>query len=266
MRYVLPLCVALATSVCVTQPARGDDVAKAKRLFKKAEAHFAKGRFQQALELYLRAYEAKPLPGFHFNIGQCYRGLNQHEQAVEHFEKYLASPNPKHRADAERLVQLSRDALEQQRKDQPPEEPPVPEEQPPGLAPTPPIAAPVAPEPKPEPPPPPKRGRRRLKPIYFWTGVGVTAALLLTGTITGGMALSKSSEFNDESTPYGDLQDLKDSGESLRTAANVTFGLSLATAVGTAVLYFFTDFSGKETAVSAAPTSGGGMVTVGGSF
>jgi hypothetical protein len=101
--------------------------------------------------------------------------------------------------------------------------------------------------------------------------------MLVTGTITGAMALQKSSKFKDQDTPYEDLQDLKDSGKTLKTVASVTIGIGAAAAVGTAVLYFFTDFGSKEktdtdteegmeTSVTAAPIIGGGMVTVGGRF
>jgi hypothetical protein len=89
---------------------------------------------------------------------------------------------------------------------------------------------------------------------------------LLICTITGSVALSKDSDYNDPNTPHGELQDLKDSGEGLRTAANVTFGLGLAAAIGTAALYVFTDFESKDRAVSATPTADGGMVVYGGRF
>lgn len=258
MRRIVILLI--ASAVLVSSPAlarsKGGDVAKAKRLFKQAEEHFAKEEYRKALELYEQAYEAKPLAGFHFNIAQCHRALGEYRPAIEHFEQYLAkSDNPQNKADAERLLQLSRDALaEEERQKALEQEEPVPEP-----------APVVAPPPKPTPEPP--KSRRRLRPLYFWSGVGVTGGLLLIGTITGAMALSKSSEFNDTSTPYGDLQDLKDSGESLRTASTVTFTLGLVAAAGTAALYFFTDFSGgKEKAVAASPIPGGAVVTAVGRF
>ena len=248
--------ILIASVVLAANPALAKDasVTKAKQLFKQAEEHFAKEEYRKALELYEQAYEAKPLAGFHFNIAQCHRALGEYRQAIEHFEQYLAnSDNPGNKEDAERLLQLSRDALaEEERQKALEKEEPLPEP-----------APVVAPPPKPQPEPP--KSRRRLRPLYFWSGVGVTGGLLLIGTITGAMALSKSSEFKDTSTPYGDLQDLKDSGESLRTASTVTFTLGLVTAAGTAALYFFTDFS-KEKAVAATPIPGGAMITAAGRF
>jgi len=250
--------ILFATMVLAANPALARDasVARAKRLFKEAEGHFAKEEYRKALELYKQAYDAKPLAGFHFNIAQCHRALGEYRQAIEHFEQYLSkSDNPQNKADAERLLQLSKDALaEEERQKALEKEEPVPEP-----------APVVAPPPKPQPEPP--KSRRRLRPLYFWSGVGVTGGLLLIGTITGAMALGKSSEFKDSSTPYNDLQDLKDSGESLKTASTVTFTLGLVAAAGTAALYFFTDFSGgKEKAVAATPIPGGAVVTAVGRF
>jgi tetratricopeptide (TPR) repeat protein len=262
MRRAVALLTLLAT-VLSSQPVRADDVAKAKRLFRQAEQAFAKNDFEGALELYKQAYEAKPLVGFHFNLGQCYRSLGRYEEAIQHFEAYLrSSTNPKNRADAEKLIKLCREALSQQPASTPvePEEPasaPVDREAVPGLD----------KEAKPTlPPAETKPGRRRLKPIYFWSGVGVTGALLLVGTVTGGVALAKSSEFKDPATAESELQDLKDSGEALRTTSTVMFALSAAAAAGTAALYFFTDFSYGKEKVVATPVPGGGMITMGGVF
>jgi hypothetical protein len=251
----------LSFFICVTVaaasiPAMADDIAEAKKLFMEAEKHFNAGEYEQALDLYKQAYEKKPLPGFHFNIGQCYRNLGKYDLAIEHYRNYLEhAKNPKRRADVEKLIEESQKKLDEQKPAVVPEPTPPPE-------PVPPIEEK---QPEPEPEPEPVKGKG-LSPVFFWTGVGVTAAMLLTGTITGAMALSKSSEFKDPTTPYGDLQDLKDSGTTLKTTSSVTFAIGAVAAVGTTVLFFFTDFGSKETEVSGGPIPGGGMVTLGGSF
>lgn len=245
------LCVTLAAV-----PAMADEIAEAKKLFMEAEKHFNANEYEKALELYKQAYEKKALPGFHFNIGQCYRNLEKYDLAIEHYRKYLEhAKNPKRRADVEKLIEESQKKLDEQKALAAPPEPTPPPE-------------PVAPvdEQPPEPEPEPVKGKG-LSPIFFWTGVGVTGAMLLIGTITGAMALSKSSEFKDPATPNADLQDLKDSGNSLKTASTVTFAIGAAAAVGTTVLFFFTDWGSKETQVSGGPIpGGGGMVTLGGTF
>jgi tetratricopeptide (TPR) repeat protein len=62
---------------------------KARVLFKAAETDFSLGRFQEALEGYSMAYEAKPLPGLLFNIGQCHFELANYERAIFFYEQFL---------------------------------------------------------------------------------------------------------------------------------------------------------------------------------
>jgi tetratricopeptide (TPR) repeat protein len=94
-RVALALALSLTAAVS-TRPARADGVqdddratARAKQFFADGEKLFALGRFAAALEKYERAYEAKPLPGFLFNIGQCHRNLDEYDAAIFSFRKYL---------------------------------------------------------------------------------------------------------------------------------------------------------------------------------
>lgn len=252
MKYITNLSLILSISLFFAPPALGAEQ-DAKKLFLKAEGHFAAGEFSEALALYQRAYQIKPLPGFHFNMGQCHRNLDQFEEAIEQFNLYLKKSNPpKHRADAEELIRACeaerQRALEAELLETP---------QPASLPADPGAGAESA---------PPTDNRRKLPPLYFWSGVGLTGALAITGTITGALSLGKSSSYSDPSTPREELQGLKDSGESLRTASTVTFILALATAAGTVVTYFYTDFGSKKGLVSATPLPGGGAVVLRGQF
>ena len=98
-------------------------------------------------------------------------------------------------------------------------------------------------KPPPPPPPPPSKG---LHPIYFWSAVGVGGAMLLMGTVTGGLALNKSSKYKDPATSASEAAYLKDQGGDLKTASTVTFIVGATAVAGAAVLYFFTDFQRKE--------------------
>jgi tetratricopeptide (TPR) repeat protein len=96
-RACLALCCAIAATTVVpligdgTRPACAEDpvTRAAKRNFEKGEKLFALGRFDEALEQYQKAFDAKPIPAFLFNIGQCYRNLADYEQAIFSFRKYL---------------------------------------------------------------------------------------------------------------------------------------------------------------------------------
>lgn len=85
---LLTLCIAIGAPV---RTASADDPATraARRHFERGEKLFALGRFDEALEQYQNAFDAKPLPGFLYNIGQCYRNLGDYEQAIFSFKKYL---------------------------------------------------------------------------------------------------------------------------------------------------------------------------------
>jgi len=150
--------VLAAASLSVTLPAReveardsAEDAAmkRAQAHFKKGEKLFALGRFDDALVEYEAAFEAKPLPGFLFNIGQCHRNLGDYDAAIFSFRKYLElDPEADDRAEVEDLIDELEEKASEDRIDEPP-------------------------------PPPKERPRARKKPIYtkwwFWGGVAVAA-------------------------------------------------------------------------------------------
>src|SRR5690349_17724289 len=106
-RLFLLLCVCLAVAV----PARtsyADDPATraARRHFERGEKLFALGKFDEALEEYQTAFDAKPLPAFLYNIGQCYRNLGDLDQAIFSFKKYLKlEPEAENKDAVNRLVE-----------------------------------------------------------------------------------------------------------------------------------------------------------------
>jgi len=106
-RLFLLLCVCLAVAV----PARtsyADDPATraARRHFERGEKLFALGKFDEALDEYQTAFDAKPLPAFLYNIGQCYRNLGDLDQAIFSFKKYLKlEPEAENKDAVERLIE-----------------------------------------------------------------------------------------------------------------------------------------------------------------
>jgi tetratricopeptide (TPR) repeat protein len=160
----------LLVFLCVSTVARADDPAQraAKRHYDRGEKLFALGKFDEALDEYQKAFDAKPLPGFLFNIGQCYRNLGDYDQAIFSFKKYLKlDPNAANREKVEHLLEELEDKKErgegqklvkkdkEDKKEPPPDEPETPR-------------------------PPPH------KPIYskwwFWTVVGGVAVAGGVGT------------------------------------------------------------------------------------
>src|SRR5262245_19007672 len=101
---LLIMCLAVAVP---SRTASADDPATraARRHFERGEKLFALGKFDEALEEYQSAFDAKPLPGFLYNIGQCYRNLNDLDQAIFSFKKYLKlDPEATNREAVEQLI------------------------------------------------------------------------------------------------------------------------------------------------------------------
>ncbi len=88
-------------------------VERAKELFAKGNQHYELGELTQALELYKRAYQIKPLVAFLFNIAQCHRKLGQHKEAITLYQSYLVGvPNAENKPLVEDLIAESKAALQ----------------------------------------------------------------------------------------------------------------------------------------------------------
>jgi tetratricopeptide (TPR) repeat protein len=104
-RYLVMLVLAVLACVRV---AHADDAAMkaAKRHFDRGEKLFALGKFDEALDQYQQAFDAKPIPAFLFNIAQCHRNLGDYDAAIFSFKKYLQlEPEAPNREKVEELIQ-----------------------------------------------------------------------------------------------------------------------------------------------------------------
>lgn len=165
MRCLISVGVAVAlVATLAAQPAHADNgkgkqdhaLVVAKRHFYRGQRLFDLRRFKQALAEYEKAYEAKQLPAFLFNIGQCYYNLGDFESALFSYRRFLKlSPNtPKRRAVEKLIVKLELE-LEESRKA-------ARKKQNGGIEPIPVVR------------------KRRARPVYkkwwFWTGLAVVGA------------------------------------------------------------------------------------------
>jgi tetratricopeptide (TPR) repeat protein len=143
--------------LCVSGVAHaGDDAAtrSSKKHYERGEKLFALGKFDDALAEYQQAFDAKPLPDFLYNIGQCYRNLDDLDQAIFSFKKYLKlAPDAPDRDKVEKLIADLEDKKargEGKKLIQPPPPPP--------------------------PLPPPTAHTPIYKTWWFWTGVVAAGA------------------------------------------------------------------------------------------
>ena len=146
--------------------------AKDRREMQAREA-YAAGRYQDALEVYVKLYAEKLHPNFLRNIGRCYQNLGEPDKAISSFKEYLRKARRLDRGERDEIEGYIRE-MEQLKQTRPAAPPPSAAE----IAPRPLAPTPVAPEPAPPvnlqataPPPEPASA-----PIYrrwwFWTAIG----------------------------------------------------------------------------------------------
>ncbi len=103
-RILIATCFAL---LAFTRAAHAEDVAEraAKRHYERGQKLFGLQKFEDALEQFQKAFDAKPIPDFLFNIGQCQRNLGDYEAAIFSFKRYLKlDPETDNREKVESLI------------------------------------------------------------------------------------------------------------------------------------------------------------------
>jgi tetratricopeptide (TPR) repeat protein len=184
-----------------------------------ARKSYAEKEYEKAIEGFEKAFAAHPDPKIHFNLAQSHRLLGHEAQALEHYRKFLAAIPGIEEFTSEKKEAMTAEvekriaALEESLR--PASEPdPAPD-----------------PESRPEPDPVPVAPAGEvplLKRWWFWTGVGVTAALTLGTVWAGTRALSANDDWErdqvisdrDRAARYQDMTDVFLAG-AVVTAAGV---------------------------------------------
>lgn len=209
------------------------------------EAH-GKSDFTTALLELEAAYALDPLPDLLYAIGQVYVQLNRCPEAIEYYEKFLATkPAKQAAADTKQAIQTC------QAKEPPPPPPPDPEPQPP--------------------PPPPPVVLSTAKPWYKdpigdalvigGVAAGVVGAIMYTGARSD---LDKA----ETAMNIQEYDDLVDGAKSKRMYSVILAGGSVVL-IGAGIARFMLRDGGsnQETRnVGVVPAKGGGLVTWTGRF
>ncbi len=117
-----------------------------------------------------------------------------------------------------------------------------------------------------------------------WAMIGVAGAGLITGIVTGSLALSNQGDFDDRVTGgvtgenRAELEELGDGGQTKALVADISFGIAGAAAI-TGLILFFVQNRNRGSQSRSSPqdrispftltpsvTEGGGSLTIGGSF
>jgi len=208
------------------------DKALAKRFYLLGRDLFVRSDYREALMYFQRSYKLSKRVELLYNIARCHESLGEGQQAIDHYTEFLRS-NPDNAA-------LIRARIKNLKKNLPAAEleartpPPAPE-------------SPKAPGPQ-----------ERSTPWIPWTLAGAGAALLVTGSVLGGLAAAKASDLGEASRrsppeEFAAHENLESSGQGLATGQIITLaaGGALA-AAGLVWLIVHYGSSPERSAESAA--------------
>src|SRR5690606_19310218 len=108
MTRSIRLAFTCAALVCLAAPALAQPTGnkqKALELYEQGNTQYNLGRWQEAIDLFTRAYEAYSAPEFLFNIAQAHRQAGNCDDAVFFYRRYLANkPDAPNRTEVEGFI------------------------------------------------------------------------------------------------------------------------------------------------------------------
>ena len=131
-RHIGLIAVALACAAAAhAQP--DDDVARARTHFEAARALYQLGNYNEALREFAAGYQLAPRPQFLLNLGQCYRKLDDLQNARAMYQRYLhdaPSTDPERPQAQQILAEIDRQIADRQAAAPPPTAPPTAQSEP----------------------------------------------------------------------------------------------------------------------------------------
>lgn len=219
------------------------DHATAEEQFKKARALYLEGRYVEARTALLEARKLDPnAKDLVFNLGVVAEKLLEYDEAITYLREYKAMDSVTE-AEAQRADTSIR-RIEGARALHPKVQPA-------------PVAPPPAPAPRAE---PAKHGRIDALTV---TGLGVTGAALATGIVFGVLAVSSkpaSTVTTGESNTFAQVDSNNARAQTFGLVADIGFGVAIAGAVTTAVLYFARTKQPARSGVAVVAAPGGWKV------
>lgn len=216
------LCASLALTTPVIAVAQEADTAEFTSLTEQASEAYNSGDYDEAVRLFQKAYDLRPVSNILYNIGRIHEDAGNIDQAIEYYDKFVVAPNVEQvsRRDAlDRLktlreVKAMRDGESETETE---------------------VADTPQPDPQPEPEPEPNTAR-----ALGWVFLGVGGASLIT---SGVFALLTQSQF-DKFEAAMDLESRRSAASAGRTNAVVSDALLVTGAVSAVVGIVFLVASG----------------------
>jgi tetratricopeptide (TPR) repeat protein len=195
-----------------------------------AQAAYARGDSAAAIISLEHAYGISPVPMLLFNIARAEELAGHLSNAIDYYDRFLATNPPAEQADGARSARANAQAsLDAQH-------PQANGGRPSSGAPHggPSHTAPVQPH-----------GPRRIRPEHI-AFAGAGAAMLITGTVFGGLALGASGQFAHTADPALRAS-LQDTGTAFAWTANAGFLLGVGLAAVGVVMYILQPTAPRET-------------------
>jgi tetratricopeptide (TPR) repeat protein len=270
------LLVAVPCLTAVPASAANPALDDARKLTTQATVEYDVGHFDQALDLYTKAYERYPKPALLFDIGQCHRLLGHYERAIFFYQGYLrGKPDAANRSMVEQFIADSQRQLEAQRAAAAAAgatPAPAPSSATPGDTTATPAASPPAgadtstssSDGAATPASPPTAWPALRIAGIATAGVGVV--LLGTALAEGLVSSSDSNKVSQISAQHGtwssQAQSEYDSGKSAATAASVLYVAGAVVLAGGAVMTWLGWPKRPSTMATVAPLPGGASMTL----
>lgn len=118
------ICVAIGLTLAAgTAAAQDESLNKARQAFDEAQTFYSQGKYAEAAEKFLAAYEARPFAQFLFNAGAAYEKMREYAKAVDHYRRYLeAEPRAEDRAEVEKRIAVLEKEAERRAAQPPPDQ------------------------------------------------------------------------------------------------------------------------------------------------
>ncbi len=242
------------------KPALSQNESLARTHFNLATQLYEAGQFKLAAQEFEQAYQLSLKPEVLYNLYAAYRDAGETEKAAQNLRAYLDKvPDAPDRVQLEARLK-SLDELNRQRHDALKAATTTPQ-------PTKPKAIPPQ-----APPQTSDNSTNFTTDILPWTLIGIGGAALIAGSITGILALDKTSDIEDNCpgnvcpSDY-DLQSNRDSADTLSTFTDVLLiGGGIVAATGLVLLFVLDDDDTEEQHISAMCTPAFCGASVRGSF
>ncbi len=246
---------AAAAAIAPPKPAEPapltEDQQKAQQHFQKAKELYAAGSYREAIAELEAARALDPkAKDLVYNLGIVYEKLAKYDEAITYFRQYMEMEGvtTAEKQKAESVIKRIEGAKRE-------------------VPPTPSASASAAPPPRREQKEDPPNGRVDALAIgagaaaVIGVGVGVGFGIRALATRPANFVTGRDGTF-------ADLQSKNDSAHTSAIVSDVGFAVGVVSAVAAAYLYFgrTRDPDAASIAPAAAPTKGGGVVGVGGTF